>query len=102
MSNKGGAPVGNNNASKNRIWTLAIMKALRKRSKSEQLEELEVIAEKLLDNCLSGDNVALKELGDRLEGKAVQSISGPGDDGELTLALIVKYAGTNGRTPGET
>jgi len=71
---KVGAPPGNNNGSKNRIWTLAIEKALKKRSKSDQMEELIELAEVLLDNCRDGDMVAIKELGDRLEGKPTQTV----------------------------
>lgn len=84
MTDKGGAPLGNNNAGKNRLWSLAIKKALKKRSKSEQLEELEDLAEVLLDKCKEGDMAALKELGDRLEGKPNQSISGP-DEGPIQI-----------------
>lgn len=99
---KGGAPKGNSNATKNRIWTLAIQKALRKRSKSDQLEELENIADALIKNCLEGDLPSMQELGNRLEGKPVQIIEGGGEDGSLTLSLIVKYAGTDSSPPEET
>jgi hypothetical protein len=78
---KGGAPFGNQNALRGRIWTQAIERALaRRKAKSDQIKAIDELADKLLDTCASGDLPALKELGDRLEGKAIQSseISGPG------------------------
>lgn len=38
-------------------------------------------AEKLLDLAVAGDVQALKELGDRLDGKPAQTVQGPGEDG---------------------
>ena len=70
------APKGNKHATKARIWTQAIERALNKRSKIEQKEAIEVLAEKLLAKCDEGDMTALKELGDRLEGKPTQIIGG--------------------------
>jgi hypothetical protein len=82
MANKVGAPVGNNNGQKNRIWTLAIQKALEQRSKGDQMKSLIELANKLIDNCLEGDMTALKEFGDRMEGKPQQSVA---ISGELNL-----------------
>ena len=79
--------MGNNNAVKTRLWSLAIQKALKRRSKSDQLEELGLIADALLNKCIEGDMVAIKELGDRLEGKANQSISGP-DEGAIAIIAV--------------
>lgn len=72
----GGAPKGNQNARKGKLWTQAIERALKKRSKSktDMIEALDEIAEKLLAACDNGDLSALKELGDRLEGKAAQTV----------------------------
>jgi len=65
---KGGAPKGNNNAAKNKIWTDALRKAI------VQGENINLLAQALVDKALAGDISALKELGDRLEGKATQQI----------------------------
>jgi hypothetical protein len=70
------APLGNNNASKAKVWSAAIGRALEKRSRLDQKDALDDLAEKLLELCEAGDLGALKELGDRLEGKAVQQIAG--------------------------
>ena len=66
-----GAPLGNQNAAKAKIWTAAIERALHKRS-AKNFAAIDDLAEKLLQQCDAGDITALKELGDRLEGKPVQ------------------------------
>lgn len=76
-----GAPLGNKNAAKAKLWHGAIMRALRKRSKSDQLEELDRLANKLIDLCASGDLPALKEFGDRIDGKSHQSMDIGNPDG---------------------
>ena len=70
------AAPGNQYAAKERVWTAAINKALEKRSALGRMEALADLAEKLLEQCSEGNLVALKELGDRLEGKPTQTIEG--------------------------
>lgn len=68
------APVGNQNAAKAKVWSAAIQRALDARtSKLEQKLAVDELAEKLLAQCDAGDMTALKELGDRLDGKPHQS-----------------------------
>jgi hypothetical protein len=67
------APLGNQYAAKSKQWTLAIERALEKR-KTTRAEALDELAEKLLNLCSESDLAALKELGDRLEGKPGQAI----------------------------
>ena len=64
----GGAPQGNNNAAKNKVWSDAIRKVVVQRQALDQL------ALALVEKALAGDLQALKELGDRLEGKPTQSV----------------------------
>ena len=71
---KVGAPLGNNNGQKKRVWSLAIEKALENRSKGDQMKSLIELANALIAKCLEGDMVALKELGDRVEGRVHQSL----------------------------
>ena len=77
-----GAPKGNKNATKGKPWRDAIDRALKTREKSrvDGKEALDELAEKLLSLCDEGDLQALKELGDRIEGKAAQSVVVSGDD----------------------
>lgn len=66
-----GAPLGNRNGEKqNRLWSEAIRRAI----VQDDGKRLRMLAEKLLDKAAEGDVSALKELGDRLDGKAHQSI----------------------------
>lgn len=71
------APLGNTNGRKeNREWANAIRRAVKKRKR------LGTLAEALLDKAESGDISALKEFGDRFDGKVAQQIFGPGPNGE--------------------
>jgi hypothetical protein len=71
-----GAPVGNQNAAKAKVWAAAIDRALEARaSRLEQKNALDALAEVLLEKAAHGDITALKELGDRLDGKPTQDLS---------------------------
>jgi hypothetical protein len=82
------AAPGNQYRAKERIWKGAIERALEKRSRVDQVQALDVIAEKLLEACESGEQWAIKELGDRLDGKPGQQIDLGNKDGQ---ALILKF-----------
>ena len=74
-----GAPKGNTNASKeNRLWgntiRRAVMQGENETHATGEANKLRQLADKLIENGLGGDNIALKEIGDRLDGRAVQSI----------------------------
>lgn len=76
-----GAPKGNSNAAKGKKWTDAIRKALARGKK------LDVIAKKVVEMAVAGDMQAIKEIGDRLDGKSVQAITGE-DGGPLTVEIV--------------
>ena len=78
---------GNQYAAKARRWTEAIDRAIAKRSRLSGLEALDELAEKLLVQVDEGDVTAIKELGDRIEGKVPQAIVGPGADGEHEVVI---------------
>ena len=76
----GGAPIGNQNAAKAKVWSAAIKRALERRIPLDQLiKVIDELADKLIDLCAAGDLPALKELGDRLEGKVTQVVAGDAD-----------------------
>jgi hypothetical protein len=81
------AAVGNTYAAKDKRWRAAIERALDQRSRAKQIDALDDLAEKLLQACDAGELAALKELGDRLDGKAAQTLAGD-PDRPLTLDLI--------------
>lgn len=72
-----GAPIGNRNASKTKLWEDAIRRAVL----ADDGKRLRAIAERLLDKAAEGDVAAIKELGDRLDGKPKQSTELTGADG---------------------
>ena len=93
----GGAPVGNHNAAKAKRWQQAIDRALAKRSKAAGIEELDRLAELFLqaveDMTVPTDKRGpsidgFKELGDRVEGKVTQPISGDPDGTPLVVNLV--------------
>jgi hypothetical protein len=76
------APAGNQYAAKDKLWRAAILRALERRSRVAQVEALDEIAEKLVALCMGGEDLgALKELGDRLDGKPKQQIEASGEGG---------------------
>ena len=85
-----GAPLGNQNAAKPKMWQAAINRALEKRSRVEGREALDDLAEKLLALADQSDLGALKELGDRLDGKPGQALSVGGDPDGVPLITRVE------------
>lgn len=81
-----GAPVGNQNAAKAKRWEAAICRALELRSRRDQVEALDELAGVLLSKAADGDMAALKELGDRLDGKPAQALTGE-DSGPIRLLM---------------
>ena len=72
------APQGNTNAAKAKIWSDAIRKAVMRpiANDPEKRKKIDKLAETIVEAGLTGDIAALKEIGDRLEGKAAQTIQG--------------------------
>jgi len=72
-----GAPIGNNNATKNKLWSDTLRRAIAQ----DRSDRVRQAAERLLDEAAKGEQWAIKELADRLDGKALQAntIEGIGD-----------------------
>lgn len=69
------APAGNTNSKlDNRLWANTIRRAIAQGDP----ERLRRIAEKLLDLAADGDLAAMKELGDRLDGKSKETVEHSG------------------------
>ena len=77
-----GAPLGNQNAANKRLWRAAINRALERRtqSRADGIKEIDALAEKLLELVAAGDLPALREFGDRIDGKPSQAIIGGDED----------------------
>lgn len=95
-----GAPIGNTNGAKeNRLWGDTIRRAVAQ----DNGKRLRAIAEKLLDLAAEGDIQAIKEFGDRIDGKAPQSVdmvlrNKAADISDDDLAKIATNA-SDGATP---
>lgn len=87
-----GAPIGNQNAARGRVWRAAIERALDRRSQSraDGIKEIDAVAEKLVEAAFGGDIAALKELGDRLEGKPAQAIVGEEGAPPVKMEGVIK------------
>ena len=80
-----GAPAGNNNAGKAKIWSDAVRKAVLSG------KNLDRLANALIEKACEGDTAALKEVGDRLEGKVAQAVNVGGQDGENPIKSESKW-----------
>ena len=86
-----GAPEGNQNSSKsNRLWGETIKRAVL----AQDPEKLRKIADKLIEMAAAGDLAAMKELGDRIDGKAAQSVALTNPEGGDLFAPLVSAAET--------
>lgn len=87
MSNRGGQ-LGNKNATKNRPWADALNRILETHKPADQREKLNALACSVIAKAMEGDIPAIKEIADRLDGKAVQQTEITGADGESLFSSI--------------
>lgn len=72
-----GAPIGNANAKNAKRWQSAVTRALARLSEGAGVEAgLDRLADQLVSAAAAGEQWALKEVGDRLDGKPAQIIAG--------------------------
>jgi hypothetical protein len=91
------APLGNQNAAKGKVWRAAIDRALERRSKSrvDGIKEIDALADKLLELVATGDLPALREFGDRMDGKPAQAIVGDAEADPIQVAGVIKLVKPN-------
>ncbi len=88
---KVGAPRGNtNNSQDNRLWGNTIRRVL-----TQNPERLRKIAESLVTAAEAGDMAAIKEIGDRLDGRPTQAIEA---SGEISYNIILQSFLPNSET----
>ena len=93
------APIGNTNGTKGKPWRDAINRALARRAEDHTVEGgLNTLADKFLAACEEGDQWAMKELGDRVEGKPAQSLSVGGIEGADPISMEVSFVGSKVRS----
>ena len=83
-----GAPFGNNNATKNKLWSDTLRRAIAQ----DRGDRVRQAAERLLDDAAKGEPWAIKELADRLDGRSVQSNTLESNGGSQITEIIVSWA----------
>lgn len=82
------AAIGNQYAAKGKQWQMAIERALETRGAADRRAALDELAGVLLNKAAEGDMAALKEVGDRLDGRPAQAIVG---DPEQPISLAIGW-----------
>lgn len=85
------APEGNKNFVKNKPWADAIARALARRAEGKE-NGLNLVADQLVTAALNGDQWAIKEIGDRTDGKAAQSVAITDNEGGNLFSALVASA----------
>lgn len=76
-----GAPLGNQNAANPKVWQDAIRRALARKKDGDLKAGVDRLAEKLIESAENGDQWAMLEIGNRLDGKPAQQVQHSGPDG---------------------
>jgi hypothetical protein len=84
---KVGAPIGNQNGKKGKLFYNQLRKAL----VQEDSRKLRTIADKLVDAAEQGEPWAIKEVIDRVDGKAVQATEISGIDGDAVELKLIEF-----------
>jgi hypothetical protein len=71
-----------------KLWRDAIRKAALEQAEAKRgPKKLELAARALVNAAITGDVSAAKEMGDRLDGKVPQAVTGEGGTGPVALAI---------------
>jgi len=80
---------GNQNAYKNKPWADALRRALARFDGGKE-NALNLIADQTVKLAVSGEQWAIKEIGDRTDGKAAQSVTVSGDEEKPLVTKVVR------------
>jgi len=75
-----GAPQGNQNAKKAKLWEQALKRALARASNATVDAGLDKVADVVVAQAMEGNKDAWAEIGNRVDGKVPQAIIGGGED----------------------
>lgn len=89
------AEKGSTNRADGKRFQIALHNALQRKNAQDKWEALTDLAEKLVDEGLNGNIVAIKEVADRLDGKSAQSVAVTGADGGPFIVQVVSFANTD-------
>ena len=98
-----GAPLGNKNAANAKVWKGAIKRALERRTarRTDGMLEIDALADVLLEHVASGDIAAIREFGDRMDGKSPQAIVGDDDAPPVRVEKIERVVVDAANTDSE-
>ena len=95
-----GAPLGNQNARKARIWSEALKRALARYSGSTVDAGLDRLADRMVKAAAEGDETAFaaitEKIGDRLEGRPAQVIVGDRDEDPVQVEGRIRLVKPDG------
>lgn len=82
-----------------KVWAAAVRRAVNRRLENEEgkPKKLERLADKVVELAMNGDMAAVKEIGERLDGKAAQSVEHTGEGGgpvETVTRIILEDGGS--------
>ncbi len=82
------APNNPKGAKSDKLWRDAIQRAVKRRLAGDgDPQALDRLADKLVEKGLEGDIPAIREIGDRLDGKPAQSIMTDDDTGPIKMEI---------------
>lgn len=93
-----GAPIGNQNAQKGRMWNDALRKAITQ----DDGRRLRASIEQLLNLASNGEPWAIKELADRLDGRPKQTNSLETTDDTAVTGIKIIFVSPDGRESEDT
>lgn len=80
---------GNQNAYKNKPWADALRRAMARFDGGKE-NALNLIADQTVKAAVSGDQWAVKEIADRMDGKSAQSVTVAGDEDKPLITRVVR------------
>jgi hypothetical protein len=83
------APAGNQNAKNAKRWQQALRRALARKSNQSVEAGLDAIADLVVAAAYEGEQWAIREVGEREDGKPAQAIVGDPDADPIQIAEIV-------------
>lgn len=99
----GGAPLGNQNAKKAKLWEQALKRALARASNSTVDAGLDKIADKVVAQAMEGSRFAVDEIAVRMDGKPAQPlIGGDDDDPPIRSVTRIELVDLDGNGTGQT
>jgi len=95
-----GAPAGNQNSAKGRQWENALKRALARKANGDLNHGLDVLADKVVAAAEGGEQWAIFEIANRLDGKPAQAVMLAGDtENPVTFNHTVEFIGASAVTP---